>query len=86
MENLTNDWRLTNQINYLKGLSLTFKSYTKYRECWDHDHCEFCMSKFMEPPHEALHEGYTTPDRYRWICTDCFNDFKEMFEWKLIPG
>ena len=83
MSNLSNDWRLTNQMKYLKGLTLYYKAYTKYRDDWDHDHCEFCGIKFMEPPHDALHEGYATQNNYRWICKECFEDFKEMFEWEL---
>lgn len=84
MENLENDSRLTNQMKFLKGASLSLKQYVKYGEGWDHDHCEFCWAKFMEAPNDALHEGYATPDNYRWICIECFEDFKEMFEWKVV--
>lgn len=31
-----------------------------------------------------LHIGYCTCDRYRWICEQCYNDFKELFDWKLV--
>jgi hypothetical protein len=78
------DWRLQGQEKYLKGVTLTFKPYSKHREGWDHDHCEFCQAKFMEPNnHETLHEGYTTEDNYHWVCTKCFDDFKEMFSWDV---
>lgn len=78
----SNDWRLQGQEEYLKGVSLTLKKYTKYREDWDHDHCEFCSEKFMEEGNpDCLHEGYATSDNYRWICKQCFDDFKEMFSW-----
>ena len=30
-----------------------------------------------------LHEGYCTKDEKCWICEKCFNDFKEMFDWKV---
>ncbi len=86
MKDLSSDWRLTNQMKYLKGVNLVFKPYKMKSEKWDHDHCEFCSAKFMEPPHEALYEGYTTEDNYRWICKDCFNDFKDLFEWKVNPA
>lgn len=33
--------------------------------------------------HGTLHEGYATDDNYHWVCTKCFNDFKDMFEWKV---
>ena len=42
------DWRLFNQEEYLKGKDLVFKKYTKYRNDWDHDHCEFCKETFSE--------------------------------------
>lgn len=79
------DWRLTNQEVYLKGKNLQFKQYKKYREGWDHDHCEFCFTKFMESntSEEFQKEGYTTSDNYHWICKQCFEDFKEYFEWKV---
>jgi hypothetical protein len=32
---------------------------------------------------EILHEGYSTPDRYRWICQPCFNDFLDLFAWEV---
>ncbi len=80
-----NDWRLTNQEKYLKDVILRWKKYTKYREGWEHDHCEFCWAKFMESDDpEVLKEGYATEDKYRWICKQCFEDFKELFQWKVV--
>ena len=80
------DWRLTNQEQYLKGVNLNFSKYSKYREGWDHDHCEFCFAKFMESDSpDMLREGYTTEDNYRWVCQKCFEDFKVMFQWKVVP-
>ena len=78
------DWRLTGQEKYLKGASLEWKTYTRYREGWEHDHCEFCWAKFMETAGPEIHtEGYATQDNYRWICKPCFEDFKEMFAWTV---
>lgn len=78
------DWRLQGQDQYLKGAALTWSKYTKYREGWDHDHCEFCGVEFAEAPRTGiLNEGYTTADRYRWICKACFEDFKFKFEWTV---
>jgi hypothetical protein len=79
-----NDWRLTNQERYLRGLTFSWKKYTRYSESWDHDHCEFCLAKFMENEGtDILTEGYTTSDNYRWICKTCFDDFKDMFQFKV---
>jgi len=81
--NIENDWRLQGQEKYLKGVTLFWQEYTPYRKGWDHDHCEFCSSKFTENENEeTLHEGYTTEDRYRWICKQCFDDFRNLFGWQ----
>ncbi|MBL7799858.1 MAG: hypothetical protein JNL95_03955 [Chitinophagales bacterium] len=79
-----NDWRLMGQEGYLKGVTLKYDQYRQYSEDWDHDHCEFCGEKFTfdENP-ENLHEGYSTLDEYTWICNNCFDDFRLMFEWKV---
>ncbi|HKR63596.1 MAG TPA: hypothetical protein VJZ00_07680 [Thermoanaerobaculia bacterium] len=80
-----NDWRLTNQLNYLRGADLCWRTYREYQPGWDHDHCEFCNAKFDATNDPAtLHEGYTTTDEYRWICTQCFEDFKDLFAWNVI--
>ena len=79
------DWRLANPQEYLKGLTFSWKKYTRYREGWDHDHCEFCRAKFMETAgKDILTEGYVSTDNYRWICKSCFDDFKEMFQFKIL--
>lgn len=77
-----NDWRRQNQENYLKRVELVFKDYQPYRNDWDHDHCEFCGDKFSLNESD-LNKGYSAKDGYRWICEDCFTDFKEEFDWKI---
>ena len=86
------DWRLTNQEQYLKGVSLRMSRFTVrpgQRE-WDHEHCEFCWAKIVEEKRkkegdDLLIEGYATEDRRRWICPQCFSDFREMFQWTVVP-
>lgn len=73
-----NDWRLRNQIDYLYEVELFLLNYQSKRSNWEHDHCEFCWEKFED----ANQKGYTTRDNYYWICTQCYNDFREMFKWK----
>lgn len=81
------DWRLQGQERYLRGAVLQRTPYSPYRDGWDHDHCEFCGSKFTaEDRVEGLREGYSTPDRYRWICPTCFEDFRERFGWSVIES
>ncbi len=76
------DWRRQGQEKYLKGVNLIFRHYQTYSKKWDHDHCEFCGLKFSEEG-DNLKEGYSTEDRYHWICSKCFNDFKIEFNWKV---
>lgn len=73
------DWRLTHQENYLKGVVLKWQPYSPSSAENDHDHCEFCFTKFMHNEPNTLHEGFATSDRYRWICKPCFDDFFEVF-------
>ena len=79
-----NDWRLTNQMNYLYKATLRHTVFAKTDKS-DHEHCEFCFDKFGEED-DLLHSGYCTPDRYRWICEGCFQDFQAMFEWELLKN
>lgn len=54
----------------------------KIQQFW-HEHCEFCMEKAG-----ALKDCvfYCTKDLRRWICADCFEDFRERFGWKVKPS
>ena len=82
-----NDWRLTNQERYLKGVALVWHSYPPASRSNDHDHCVFCWAKFMEKPlPETLQSGYSTVDRYYWICKACFDDFNDLFGWKVTSA
>ena len=77
-----NDWRLTNQLNYLFQKKLIKGKYVPYRAGWNHDHCAFCSERIDENTPVA----YSTEDRYHWICQECYNDFNGMFQWTLLQG
>lgn len=80
---MENDWRLfREQDKYLKGVLLVEQSYKSNNPFNDHDHCEFCMAKFGKENGE-LKQGYSTEDNSIWICPQCYNDFKEQFEWNV---
>lgn len=79
-----NDWRLFGQEQYLMQAKLRRESYRQPLPYWDHDHCAFCFDKFSEADGD-LHEGYCTEDHNYWICPTCFEDFKSMFQFNLIP-
>ena len=81
------DWRLTNQEDYLKGVTLLHRKYRQYKhnENWDHDHCEFCWAEFcLKDCPGSIQEGYSTQDDYHWICPKCFEDFKDQFQWSVV--
>ena len=62
----------------------TYRRYAKNAN-WDHDHCSFCWTEFaVEERPDVLHEGYCTLNEYHWICADCFEDFKERFDWRVV--
>jgi hypothetical protein len=77
------DWRLQGQEEYLAGVTLARRPWRQSRPQWDHDHCEFCGVKFGTDGLDALREGWTTFDEYRWICDTCFSDFRERFKWRI---
>lgn len=77
------DWRLTGQEAYLTNAILYFQRWATLDPTWDHDHCEFCFAEFSDRYPNCLTEGYTTSNLYRWICAECFADFKEQFGWTL---
>lgn len=68
------DWRLTNQKNYLDSVKLDKKEY----RLDVHNHCDFCWYEFRKGD-----RGYTTSDEYHWICEKCFIDFRDEFNWKV---
>ena len=75
-EKNSGEWRLTNQENYLKGVTLIRDT---FKEKNDHAHCEFCWVTFV-----CGTEGYTTEDRKHWICDTCYKDFCERFKWRTV--
>ena len=85
MANEHADWRLAGQEKYLHGRSLVRRKYERPRPDWDHDHCSFCHTKFMETAApDVLEEGYATDDGSHWVCPPCFEDFKQRFAWTVV--
>lgn len=70
------DWRRQGQEHYLTGRVWLHRVYRPWRDDWDHDHCEFCGTKFSIAELDQ-HIGYVTDDGYHWVCEDCFADFEE---------
>lgn len=80
----SDDWRLCGQQNYLQNVTLVHDFYVRYSEQWDHDHCRFCMKRFMEKVEGPPMVGYHTSDFYYWICEECFEDFRVMFNFQIV--
>jgi len=80
---IPNDWRRQGQEKYLKGTKIFSRDYLHHRLEWDHDHCEFCGTKFSMNQND-LKKGYSTDDGYHWICCQCFNDFQYEFNWQVV--
>ena len=78
-----NDWRYREQESYLLGVTLRRKKYSERVTKTDHDHCQFCGTKFSDSIPGALTEGYATSDDYYWICDNCYSDFAEDFKWVI---
>ncbi len=84
MQIQNDDWRRQGQERFLSGVKLIASVYQPYRQGWEHDHCEFCGAKFSIMGKNDMKQGYRTEDGYHWICNQCFNDFKDEFEWILL--
>ena len=79
---MQDDPRLAGQEAYLLGVTLIHQLWTLADPRNDHDHCEFCWAKFAAYD-GCNHTGYATEDCYRWVCEECFRDFKDRFQWKV---
>lgn len=78
------DWRLLNDVAYLKGKYLNPTSGGEISSKAPHlKKCVFCWD---EVDKTAYSFWFVPEDISCCICEDCYNDFKEMFEWKDLDG
>jgi len=77
-----NDWRLMGQERYLKNAQLRKEAYAPSTRTSDHDHCVFCTDKFSNLE-GYLHMGYYAPKGDHWICEQCYQDFKDTFNFRV---
>ncbi len=80
------DWRLgMGTEERLQGETFYRIPFVKLRPEWDHEHCEFCWAKISEYEGD-LHEAYCTQRENgrgaRWVCPECYRDFKDMFSFR----
>ncbi|HKJ34936.1 MAG TPA: hypothetical protein VKA36_00065 [Solirubrobacterales bacterium] len=73
----SDDWRRMGQEKFLpSGTTWVHKRYRAESETWEHEHCEFCAAKFMDPDYSDQHrqaiandpriltEGFTTTGQH----------------------
>ncbi|MDE7379853.1 MAG: hypothetical protein K2N14_02260 [Clostridia bacterium] len=82
-----NDWRLDGYNGYLNCAIFKLEKF-KSTATNDHEHCVFCWQKITDLDiADCDREGYCTTDieteQTNWVCKQCYNDFKEQFNFKL---
>ena len=76
------DWRIMGQEGYLLDKELLYIQFDRSICIEDYDQCEFCWKCFDEDK-DQIQYAYFEPIGKKWICQDCFNDFKEYFHWTV---
>lgn len=82
IEQFENDWRNMGQLDYLKNEKVAYLKYMA-KNPFDHEHCIFCYDTISVHDND-LHYAYNTQNNRYWICEKCFNDFKDIFNWKIV--
>ena len=59
---MDDDWRLMGQEKYLQGATFVRKPYRVWSETWEHDHCVFCATKFIDPAFSEAHAAMVRDD------------------------
>ena len=78
------DWRLLNDVEHLKSKYINPTDGEEISKHAPHlKSCSFCMEQVRNNPRNWW---YVPEDISCCICEECFNDFKEIFEWKLLDG
>ena len=97
------DWRRRGQERDLPpGTAFMRRDYRALDEKWEHDHCEMCWTKFMDPQFSPGHAQFIAENsdvltedlvtrvedrrKEHWVCEPCFEDFPTEFGWVLVPN
>lgn len=80
------DWRLTGDFDGIKN-KIFKKRYFHTKSDNDHEHCCFCWKKITDLETSEEHDtlGYVTLNENcheEWVCEECFEDFKTIFNFK----
>ncbi len=78
------DWRLRNDVEYLKKASINPTNAEEMCKYTPHlKHCTFCF----EPVQNNLHHWWFVPcDLSCCICEECYHDLRKHFGWKQLDG
>jgi hypothetical protein len=94
------EWELR-KVECWRGSVFTWKRWTRPREEWTHDHCDFCSACICDHrdrnPHDKrglLEGGYyrhafyaERPNGgYVWVCRNCFKKLQPLVGWIRGPG
>ena len=79
------DWRIGGQESYLKNKKLKHIKFSRSLVYEDYDQCEFCYDIFDDPNGNESNNlmAYYEPEKKVWICEQCYNDFKQYFNWTV---
>lgn len=79
-----NDWRLLNDVQHLTNQEIDpVNGEDIIEHLSDLEKCRFCWDKAND---NKKGFWYLPLDKSCCICENCFNDFKELFEWTLLDG
>lgn len=79
-----NDWRLLNDVDFLRKKYINPTDSEEICKKAPHlKNCIFCLDSLKD---KYYLNWYIPADISCCICKYCYNDFKEMFEWKLLDG
>ena len=80
------DWRLLNDVEFLRGKYLDPVSSNEIVEHLPHlKHCLFCWDKVPEKLN-YYQTWYITADRNDCVCKNCFNDFQDYLDLHSTDG
>lgn len=92
----TPEWRasLVDFFKEYRGWTFTLKSYWRWSETWDHDHCICCGTAIAEPGlrEDAISRAYGVSDQhprgadYEWLCPSCAHELAPGLDLRLVDA
>lgn len=78
------DWRvdLLENVSDTHGMLFEPKNFIAQSSS-DHIHCSICFKTICGGNSVYNNSGFYCKESGDWLCKQCFNDFKDQFDWKL---